>query len=156
MAGHLLVLAAVLVCLRLGWWQWDRSQEATGTAQNLGYAMLWPVFGAAFIYMWFRFLKLELTRDTEDDEKLDSDLAELTGQAEAEAAAEPADAELAEQAATDPTDADDQPEPEPDPGPPARSTIISVATVGDDDDDPELAAYNRALAELAEKDRRAS
>jgi hypothetical protein len=33
--------------------------------------------------------------------------------------------------------------------------ILSVATVGDDDDDdPELAAYNRALAELAEKDRK--
>ena len=64
--GHLLVLAAVLTCLRLGWWQWDRSQEATGSAQNLGYALLWPAFGAAFIYMWLRFLQLEVIKDVEE------------------------------------------------------------------------------------------
>ena len=34
MAGHLLVVLAVLICLRLGWWQWERTHEADGTAQN--------------------------------------------------------------------------------------------------------------------------
>ena len=62
-AGHLLVLAAVLTCLRLGWWQWERSNEASGDAQNLGYALLWPAFGAAFVYMWLRFLRLETLKD---------------------------------------------------------------------------------------------
>ena len=153
MAGHLLVLAAVLVCLRLGWWQWDRSQELTGTAQNLGYAFLWPAFAASFIYMWFRFLTLEAKRDQEDDERLDEDLARLTGSAEE--APEPA-ADAGTDPATDLTIEPDQQELDPEPGPGSRSTVISTALVGDDEDaDPELAAYNRALAELAEKDRRA-
>jgi hypothetical protein len=38
---------------------------------------------------------------------------------------------------------------------PSQSVTISVAMVGeDDDDDPELTAYNQALAALAEEDRR--
>ena len=42
-----------------------------------------------------------------------------------------------------------------DPQRPSRAVIISVAMVGEDDeDDPELTAYNRALAALAEEDRR--
>jgi len=67
--GHLLVLAAALTCLRLGWWQWERAHENDGTAQNLGYSMLWPVFAAAFIYMWIRFLRLEKIKQVEDDEQ---------------------------------------------------------------------------------------
>ena len=76
-AGHLLVFAAVLVCLRLGWWQWGRTQETTGTAQNFGYALLWPAFGAAFIYMWVRFLQLEVLKDEEDDEDTERGLRAL-------------------------------------------------------------------------------
>ena len=67
-AGHVLVFLAFLTCLRLGWWQWERTQETTGTAQNFGYALLWPAFGVAFIYMWVRFLHLEVIKDVEDDE----------------------------------------------------------------------------------------
>jgi hypothetical protein len=39
---------------------------------------------------------------------------------------------------------------------PSRGYTVAVSTVGDDneDEDPELAAYNRALAALAEKDHR--
>ena len=76
-AGHLLVLAAALTCLRLGWWQWERAHESDGTAQNLGYSMLWPAFAAAFIYMWIRFLQLEKIKQAEDDEQADRQLAEL-------------------------------------------------------------------------------
>jgi hypothetical protein len=70
LVGHLLVLAAALTCLRLGWWQWGVAHQTRGTAQNLGYALLWPVFAGAFLYMWLRFLHLESVRDAE--------LAELT------------------------------------------------------------------------------
>ena len=76
-AGHVLVFLAVLTCLRLGWWQWERTQETTGTAQNFGYALLWPAFGAAFVFMWVRFLHLEVVKDVEDDEQTDRDLREL-------------------------------------------------------------------------------
>ena len=190
--GHLLVVLAVLVCLRLGRWQWDRMHEG-GTLQNFGYAVLWPVFGAAFVYMWFRFLQLEKLKDAEDD-------AELTALAagghsltdveddESDAVAPRVVGPLAEAQPEVPHAARTEGPPPPvqsaDPGrvaadettahwstdqtddghlpptvrvsrtTPSTGVTVGIATVGDDDDDPELAAYNRALAALAEKDHR--
>lgn len=57
---HLGVLVVFLVCLRLGWWQWERSQIRGGAAQNLAYALLWPVFGAYAIFVWVRLLWMEI------------------------------------------------------------------------------------------------
>lgn len=57
---HLAVLVVFLVCLRLGWWQWDRSQIRGGSAQNLAYALLWPVFGGYAIFVWVRLLRMEI------------------------------------------------------------------------------------------------
>ena len=174
-AGHVLVFLAFLTCLRLGWWQWERTQESTGTAQNFGYALLWPAFGVAFIYMWVRFLRLEVIKDAEDDEETDRAIAALLqdegaapelnvdprGPADADAGPErpgrenddaaadntpPADASTDEVPAVDRTRRRQRP---------SQAVTISVATVGeDDDDDPELTAYNQALAALAEEDRR--
>jgi DNA-binding transcriptional regulator of glucitol operon len=169
-AGHVLVFLAFLTCLRLGWWQWERTQETTGTAQNFGYALLWPAFGVAFIYMWVRFLRLEVIKDAEDDEETDRAIAELL---QVEAGAVPSDDPDPDPADTDPVSPSTA-EAATDPGTPAgpgtddvpvertrrrqrpsQSVTISVAMVGeDDDDDPELAAYNQALAALAEEDRR--
>ena len=196
--GHLLVVLAVLVCLRLGRWQWDRMHEG-GTVQNLGYAVLWPVFGAAFVYMWFRFLQLEKLKDAEDDAELTALAAGVlpgTGdhqhapgtvaessssgpQTDLSPAAPRADDESAQPGlpSGDVGSADTaahsrtgrSPEPLPDGGDlgrkptapargsrtvPSKGITVAVATVGNDDDDPELAAYNRALAALAEKDQR--
>ena len=176
--GHLLVLAAVLTCLRLGWWQWDRSQEATGSAQNLGYALLWPAFGAAFIYMWLRFLQLEVIKDVEEgrdagygDPRPDLVLlvADDPGGTPAPAGASP-DSVGTDAPATPPDDSGGEPgdpdravqdtdvRPESrlrDRQRPSQGITVSVAMVDDEDpDDPELTAYNRALAALAEEDRR--
>ncbi len=60
---HLGVLVVFLVCLRLGWWQWERSKELGGAAQNLSYAVLWPVFGGYAIYVWVRLLRMEIRGD---------------------------------------------------------------------------------------------
>lgn len=167
MVGHLLVLAAVLTCLRLGVWQWDRTQETTGTAQNFGYAVLWPAFGVAFVYMWIRFLKLEQIKDSEDD-------AELTALAAGEQipsvpAADPGsgDGPVPSVSAEPPPSADPVdrtpdagPEAAPAPGRARRRrsappVFLSAAEVPTEyDDDPELTAYNQALAALAEEDRR--
>ena len=181
--GHLLVVLAVLVCLRLGRWQWDRMHEG-GTIQNFGYAVLWPVFGAAFVYMWFRFLQLENLKDAEDDAELTALAAggpageslQVSGAATVEPgpdtgtpgspSADPArSAPRTEAGKSDSTGPADDTPPPPDSSaerPPSRvsrttpstGVTVAVATVGDDDDDPELAAYNRALAALAEKDHR--
>jgi len=164
-AGHVLVFLAVLTCLRLGWWQWERTQETTGTAQNFGYALLWPAFGTAFVYMWVRFLHLEVLKDAEDDEQTDRDLRELLeSEASLEEQVRTGDQELSVPSAQDDTTEPDQaadddpplpPRRRPDRQRPSQGVVISVAMVGeDDDDDPELNAYNQALAALAEEDRR--
>ena len=162
-AGHVLVFLAVLTCLRLGWWQWERTQETTGTAQNFGYALLWPAFGAAFVYMWVRFLHLEVLKDVEDDEQTDRDLQALLesegSPGTPQAPADGRDHSSAPDAEETTDGADEAPSRRsrrrPDLQRPSQGVTISVAMVGDDDDDdPELTAYNQALAALAEEDRR--
>jgi hypothetical protein len=157
LVGHVLVLAAALVCLRLGWWQWHVFEAVRGTAQNLGYALLWPVFAGSFIYMWLRFLQLESTRDAEgervsalDDASGDAPAAEVGEGRGTEHDAAPDGADSAEAGRSGRTRGQRH----------TRSSAPERAplTVGmgyvslDDDEDPELAAYNRALARLAEED----
>lgn len=54
-----LAAVAAVACLAMAWWQWDRYESASGTAQNLGYALQWPAFGIAFIWAYRRFVVLE-------------------------------------------------------------------------------------------------
>ena len=165
--GHVLVFLAFLTCLRLGWWQWDRTLESDGTAQNFGYALLWPAFGVAFIYMWVKFMRLEQLKDLEDDAQTDRDLQDLLDQAQPIPPGEPPARAVEPDAGS--LTGDQDPVIEPDGGDaeqalddrrkdrqrPSQAVTISVATVpGDDDEDPELTAYNQALAALAEEDRR--
>lgn len=60
MLGHLLAVAGFLICLRLGWWQWDRFESPTGGVQNAAYALQWPVFGVFVLFFWYRALRDEL------------------------------------------------------------------------------------------------
>jgi DNA-binding transcriptional regulator of glucitol operon len=54
-----LVLLAAGGCLALGWWQWTRFQSASGTFQNLGYAMQWPLFAGFCVYAYRKFVRYE-------------------------------------------------------------------------------------------------
>ncbi|CAM3035145.1 hypothetical protein [Skermania piniformis] len=54
-----LVLAVAGGCLALGWWQWSRFEAVGGTAQNLGYALQWPLFAGFAVYTYRRFVQLE-------------------------------------------------------------------------------------------------
>jgi DNA-binding transcriptional regulator of glucitol operon len=47
-------LVAVVGGLLLAWWQWNRYQSATGTLQNLGYVLQWPLFGVFPAFMFWR------------------------------------------------------------------------------------------------------
>ncbi len=155
LVGHVLVLAAALTCLRLGWWQWNVFEAARGTAQNLGYALLWPVFAGSFIYMWLRFLQLESTRETQAGDGAETDTVDT---------APPADHDEADVSAPDapagPEDSDTRVDHEqrhtrlPTPEREVFTVGVGYIDAADDDDDPELAAYNRALAALAEQDER--
>ncbi|UGT60254.1 transcriptional regulator [Nocardia asteroides] len=59
-----LVVVAALACLALGWWQWERFESSSGTGQNLGYALQWPLFAGFVVFAYFRFVRLE--RDDEE------------------------------------------------------------------------------------------
>jgi DNA-binding transcriptional regulator of glucitol operon len=96
--------------------------EITHSMQNMAYALQWPLFAVFFVVMWLRMLRLESRR--------------LDEEADAEQPAEP------EAASPDSTHSAlamaDR----------AESEVVH----DEEDDDPELAAYNRMLAELAARD----
>ncbi|OJY47395.1 hypothetical protein [Pseudonocardia sp. 73-21] len=125
---HLLTIGAMVTCGLLAAWQWHRAGSSMGSALNVGYGLQWPVFALFFGYMWWRMLGMEIRR--------------IRG-------------ELPEH----PWDADPEPEPEPVVAAPAVATGPSPfgprpvrARPVQADEDPEMAAYNRMLAELAARD----
>jgi DNA-binding transcriptional regulator of glucitol operon len=54
-----LVIIAACGCLALGWWQWTRFESASGSFQNLGYALQWPLFAAFVVYAYRKFVRYE-------------------------------------------------------------------------------------------------
>ncbi|WP_257162294.1 hypothetical protein [Corynebacterium cystitidis] len=68
-AWHIvLLILAVITTILLAWWQWTRFQSGTGTFQNLGYALQWPLFGFFFVYAYRMGIKME-------NEKIDAENA---------------------------------------------------------------------------------
>ena len=55
----MLVIVAAAACLALGWWQWQRFESTSGTGQNLGYALQWPLFAAFVVYAYRKFVRYE-------------------------------------------------------------------------------------------------
>ncbi|MGQ9407601.1 hypothetical protein [Mycolicibacterium gilvum] len=55
----LLATAAAVGCLALAWWQWTRYESTSGSFQNLGYAMQWPLFAGFCFYAYFKFVRYE-------------------------------------------------------------------------------------------------
>lgn len=50
---HLLIIGFFVVAfLGLAYWQWTRFQSGSGTFQNLGYALQWPLFAVFVIYAY--------------------------------------------------------------------------------------------------------
>lgn len=72
-AGHALIAAFCVTFLLLGRWQWDRAHSATGSWQNLGYSLQWPLFAVFLLAAWFRFLWLEQHAEHAVDEPVQSD-----------------------------------------------------------------------------------
>ncbi len=54
-----LVIIAAAGCLALGWWQWTRYESTSGSFQNLGYALQWPMFAGFCIYAYRKFVLYE-------------------------------------------------------------------------------------------------
>ncbi|MFM9376518.1 transcriptional regulator [Gordonia sp. VNK21] len=112
----ILAIVGALVCLGMAWWQWDRYESASGTFQNLGYALQWPVFAVAMVWAYRRFVVLE---STPEPERVRTGAG--SGPREIPAGVLP-----------------DRPAP----------GDLSIAALAHDDPDPQLAEYNRYLAEL--------
>jgi DNA-binding transcriptional regulator of glucitol operon len=55
----MLVIVAACGCLALGWWQWTRYESVSGTVQNLGYALQWPMFAWFCVYAYRKFVRYE-------------------------------------------------------------------------------------------------
>lgn len=142
MIWHVLMAVAVVSCVLLGDWQWVRA-EITGSLQNLAYALQWPLFAVFFTVMWWRMMRLESRRLDE----LEAEQAESgqLGEAEGESAESSADEwRAAGSSAGEPAEA------------PTAEANAGRAEAVDDDEDPELAAYNRMLRALAREDARAA
>ena len=54
-----LVILGAAGCLALAWWQWTRYESASGSFQNLGYALQWPMFAAFCVYGYYKFVRYE-------------------------------------------------------------------------------------------------
>jgi DNA-binding transcriptional regulator of glucitol operon len=54
-----LVIVAATGCLALAWWQWTRFESASGSFQNLGYALQWPLFAGFCVYAYYKFVRYE-------------------------------------------------------------------------------------------------
>jgi DNA-binding transcriptional regulator of glucitol operon len=61
-------LIAVVGGALLAWWQWTRYQSASGTLQNLGYVLQWPLFGVFPAFMFWRINKAAQRERALDDE----------------------------------------------------------------------------------------
>jgi hypothetical protein len=123
---HLLTIGAMVTCGFLSAWQWGRAGSAMGSALNVGYGLQWPLFAVFFGFMWWRFLRMEIAKLGEVPEP-------APAAPEAEVPAEPAP----------PVDG-------PSPFGPRPATWKAPPVT--DEEDPELAAYNRMLAVLAARD----
>lgn len=59
-AGHVIFLIVAVCCtIALAWWQWSRFRSGSGTFQNLGYALQWPMFGAFVVIAYRKYLQYE-------------------------------------------------------------------------------------------------
>lgn len=125
-------LLAVIGGGLLAWWQWTRYQSATGTLQNLGYVLQWPLFGVFPGFMFWRIqrgaqreraLDAESagTGETADGVRVSANLPVVPGQAA-------------------PLD--------------LPTYVQNRTSTYEDDEDQELLAYNRRLARLADRERR--
>lgn len=60
-------VASLLVCLALAWWQWERYESASGTWQNLGYVLQWPLFGLFPAFVFLRMRRLRRQAELRDE-----------------------------------------------------------------------------------------
>lgn len=148
----LLVIAAVATFLLLAWWQLRRYESWSGDWQNLGYALQWPFFAVFAVYLWWRLLR-------DGDPSAQPERAEGAAAQDRDLEPTGSDVGAARAGSRMGRRHDARSEAEPvmlPPLPPKRLTASAVPAGGaelDEADAAALAAYNRYLAALSERDR---
>ncbi len=127
-ALHVAVFVVVPGCAIAAWWQINRAQD--GNQLSYLYSVMWPVFGLLGIIFWWMLIHT------------DYDAVGLKGMRRQQAHSHlPAIDDVVASSAPHAVAA-----------PPAPSSVVpGVPAVSAADGDPELAAYNARLAELAAK-----
>ena len=118
---HVAVLVVVPGCAIAAWWQINRAQD--GNQLSYLYSVMWPVFALLAIIFWWMLIHT------------DYDAVGLKG--------------MRRQQASDTVATHGPNGVATSPAPPAVSSEVPLGSATDDD--PELAAYNARLAELAAK-----
>ncbi|MFN6553327.1 hypothetical protein ACP6C7_16900 [Mycolicibacterium septicum] len=91
-----LVCLGAAGCLALAWWQWTRYESASGTFQNLGYALQWPMFAGFCFYAYYKFVRYEEAPPERDNGELTEIPAGLLPERPKAAAADAGDQEMSE------------------------------------------------------------
>ena len=91
-----LVIIAAGGCLALGWWQWSRWESTSGSFQNLGYALQWPMFAGFCIYAYRKFMQYEQHPPEPQDTATPTELPAGLLPERPNAAAQPQDATMRE------------------------------------------------------------
>ncbi len=114
----------------LAWWQWTRYTSSSGTLQNLGYVLQWPLFGVFPAFMFWR-----IGRAAQHERDLDRAAEQLVPEQRQDPGAP---ANIAERTHVDP-----------------RLTYTQKSTMDyEGEEDQELLAYNHYLAQLADREQR--
>ncbi|WKG01877.1 hypothetical protein [Mycolicibacterium sp. HK-90] len=91
-----LVCLGAAGCLALAWWQWTRYESASGTFQNLGYALQWPMFAGFCFYAYYKFVRYEDAPPERPSDELTEIPAGLLPERPKSATPDAADHELSE------------------------------------------------------------
>lgn len=133
-ALHVAVIAATVTMVLLGRWQWHVAHVHHGSVQNYSYAFQWWAFCAFTLFMWGRVMRDARRRRAEQAAEGIAGPADAAGPAADATGRTPAEPARAE------------------PQPVAYRRYVMPRT-RPEQPDPELAAYNAYLAELAEQER---
>jgi DNA-binding transcriptional regulator of glucitol operon len=126
-------LLAVVGGALLAWWQWTRYTSSTGTLQNLGYVLQWPLFGVFPAFMFWR-----IGRAAQHERELDRAAEQLVPEQRQDPETPARPVSSAERTHVDP-----------------RLTYTQKSTLDyEGEQDQELLAYNHYLAQLADREQR--
>jgi DNA-binding transcriptional regulator of glucitol operon len=71
-----LVFVGAAGCLALAWWQWTRYESVSGSFQNLGYALQWPMFAGFCFYAYYKFVRYEEAPPPKPDQNRPTEIPE--------------------------------------------------------------------------------